>query len=237
MEEPTKHNVMEQITSGEVNMRPRGFFIARTALMVLGMLVAGMVAIFFTSFALFYLRMSGASSLPGFGPQGMRDLLLSLPWVIVVLAIVFTVIFFWFTEHYPVAYRSPLIYSMVAVVLLVSLGSFAVGETPLHPYFYRTFAPEGKMGIMHRLYQKPRKDTVRNGLIGQVYSIQEGNFTIYLDQTDDNYIVYTINNGYPSSSVVRVGDWVLVYGKVGTSTIQASGIKILPPPPMLTEMH
>ena len=80
--------VLEKIKSGQVKMRPKAHFVLKTALVALGFILIILFVLYLISFIVFTLRMSGIWFAPGFGLYGIKIFLFSLPWLLILIAII-----------------------------------------------------------------------------------------------------------------------------------------------------
>ncbi|PIR96006.1 MAG: hypothetical protein COT92_03350 [Candidatus Doudnabacteria bacterium CG10_big_fil_rev_8_21_14_0_10_42_18] len=223
-------NIIDKIKEGEVKMRPKSYFAAKTILMVVGLVLAILVALFLSSYVFFHLKASGAFGLAGFGLDGTKDLLLSLPWLILFVVLVFVALLLWFAEHYPIAYRNPLLYSVLGILLIVLVGGYAVANTPLHPYFFKVFAPPQKAGLMHMFYARPKRVPPRNGLVGHLKEIGQGYYLIINPNGAQFKIVINNDTNFvPEEVDFEIGDVVLIHGKISGREVEAWGISKINP--------
>ncbi len=236
MSENKPNNLLEQIKSGEIKMRPRSYFIAKSTLQLIALLLAALLAVFFLSFLVFRLKLSGALLMPGFGVGGIKDLLLSLPLFIVVLVLIFLAVFIWFAERYPIAYQRPLLYSLMAIVVIVCGAAVLVYSTPLHPYFFRAFSPAGAPRVMRMLYMHPRGLEIHNGFVGEI------------TKADDNIVELLGPEGMAYKVIIDsqtllpfgregwdTGDWLIIRGEINGNEIRAWAAKEIEKPEFFRE--
>jgi len=124
--------VLASIRSGEIKMRPRWRFLLRATLILLGVIMLILSVIYLVSFILFMLRATGLSYEPLLGLRGWYNLVVSLPWILILLAMVFIVVLELLVRRYAFAYRRPLLYSILSIVVVVTGGSLLVATTPMH---------------------------------------------------------------------------------------------------------
>ena len=224
-----KNSLLEKIKSGEVKMHSKGYFFAKSALQILGLILAVLLALFLVSYVFFHLKVSGAFGFTNFGILGIRDLLLSLPWLMLFLVLIFIALLLWFAEHYPLTYRNPLLYSVAGILLVVFLGGYLVAKTPLHPYFFRLNAggpgaPRGSM--MFGLYSERRRPALHNGLVGKIEAWMEDN-RVVRDFSGQAYQVKLSDDvdWPPEGDVFQPGDVVIIHGQVDDGRVTAWGIR------------
>ena len=227
-----KDDVLKAIEDGRVKMRPKWQFVAKTALMILGLVLLALTVLYLVSFIVFVLWRTGVLYLPGFGFHSFGIFFLSLPWILILLAAVFMLLLEIFIRRYSFAYGRPFLYSALAVIFLGIIGGIIIGETPLHERFFDE-AENGRLPLAGSIYeyfgQQPQNVTV--GLITQItangYQIQSGD-------ADDVYsVVVTPQTQAPPPGSLKAGDIILILGSNQGKTILAQGIQkpgTLPPP-------
>ena len=214
----SQNRIMEEIQHGEVKMLPKSYFMAKAVLQILGLLIALFLAVFLTSYLLFHLKSSGALWLPSFGLAGAKDLLLSLPWIIVALIVLFGGVLIWFTERFAFAYRRPTMLALLGVALVVLAGGYAVAKTPLHPYFLRRLAPGG--ALMSGLYAPP----MHHAVLGTVVKIENNLWTIETREGEALEVEISEKTHFPNGASCEVGQKVVVNGVAKNGRIPAFGI-------------
>jgi len=213
--------VFEKIKTGEVKMKPKIYFILKTILIVLGVIVLVLFILYLISFILFTLRASGTWFLPGFGFSGMRVFLGSIPWVLILIAIVLIVALEVFAKRFAFVYRKPIFYSMVCIIIFVLLGSFIIDKTQFHSnLFWR--AQGGGLPIMGKLYRDfnvTKFKDVHRGVI--VEMIDQG---FFLEKADGQILNIII---IPKTRFIsgEAGDDVIVMGTRDNGTVRAFGVR------------
>ena len=123
-------NIMDAIHSGRVQMRPRWKFLLSGSLAALGIVILVLTLLFIASFTIFMLRQDGALFVPVFGMRGVFAFFAALPLVLIVLLILFLVILEILVRRYRVGYRMPLLISVLAILVIVVLGGYALELYP-----------------------------------------------------------------------------------------------------------
>lgn len=235
MENNKGENLIRQIQSGEVKMLPKSYFVAKSALFLLGLVLLMALTVFFVSYVVFHLQVSGAWNLSGFGILGLRDMALSLPWLILCLIAVFTVLLLWFVERYPLVYQRPLLYSLGGMALVVLVGGYLVSITPLHSYFLKTFGPEKSPVVMRGLYSPVKAPIFKNGIIGRVEKIEKEAILVKALQEKKCHVYLSKSTRMPAEFLPKEGDWIMVHGRVEGSEVEAWGIRPIGKPKVLPE--
>lgn len=235
-----KDAVMKRIESGATKMRPRWQFVLRSILIAAGAILAALSLLFFISLALFSLRQSCAFCLPAFGGPGIRLFFTTVPWMLVFLSFVFLLILELFVRRYPIAYKKPIVYSVLAVAFLGAVGGYAVAKTGIHPMFYRATFERGVPGvpISQKLYRHYGAPNLKNIFPGTIILGEAGALTIETPTGNVFTISVTPDTQIPLGAKMIVGDRVVVIGDVSSSgTIQAIGIRPLPTEGVFVPMH
>lgn len=126
MDNPTensvKENVIRAIESGEVSMRPKWQFVATAGLLFAGSLLVTLALVYLVSFIFFTEN----------GPRGTGEILSTLPWLVILVSLAFFVLLEILFRKFSFAYRKPLLYTTVGIIVFVLLTGFLVSLTPLH---------------------------------------------------------------------------------------------------------
>jgi hypothetical protein len=128
---PIARKVLAAIESGKVHMRPRWHFVLKAALAIAGMIFLTGALVYLISFIIFVMRESGAWYLTPFGLRGLKVFLMAAPWILIIIAAVVFVILEVLVRRYSFAYQRPLLYSIIAVMALITLSSFAVARNSI----------------------------------------------------------------------------------------------------------
>ncbi len=205
--------VLEQVQSGQVKMRPKSYFILRAILVGLLACLVALFVLYLISFIVFSLRTSGVWFLPGFGFGALGVFFKSLPWLLIIIALALIVVLEIFVKRFSFAYRRPILYSVLGIIILAFLGSFLIARTPFHPKLFWK-AREGKLPMVGGFYRglgAPKLSDVHQGIITE---ITNGGFSIETPQGEILTVLATSNN-------VKENERVVVLGKRDNSTIKA----------------
>lgn len=206
--ETLAEKISQKISSGEVEMRSRRYFLARGALVAVGAALAFLLALYLTSFALFSLRASGAWHLPGFGLRGMIPFLASFPWLLVLLAVAFIFILELFLKKHTAAYRKPLLYSALgAIALVVALGFLMHTRAP--------FPMHAKNARPHHL--------LHSGMIASPPNAE--GFQLKKESDELWQVMIGPKTRIPREVVLMEGQEVGVMGPAQDGVIEAHGIR------------
>ena len=234
--EPISQRIKEQIAGGRVHVKTRGYFALRGVLFAVGTALVAAALLYIASFTAFSLRVSGAWFAPAAGWRGFGVLLRSFPWLVIALAGGFVVLLEMLVQRYAVAYRRPLLYSAIAVVLLVSLGSFIISRTPLHPAAFRG-AEAGQLPFAGPLYRDLGAPQLRDVHRGVVTKVTPDGFVLTTRRGQAITVATGTLTNIGSNEPLDIGDLVLVLGELKNETVAAWDVRVipddLPPPPGL----
>jgi hypothetical protein len=221
-------HVMAAIQAGRVRMRPRWQFILYSAFGIVGTLLVFFTLIYVASLALFFLRDSGAIFAPSFGVRGWFALLHSLPWLLITLIIMFTLLLEILVRKYSFVYRKPLIVSVLAITALIALCGFAIAQTPFHHNMLMQSRHGGGMPFLGMFYgpqiRPPHEGDVYHGEIVGVFN---GGFVLSdIDGEGTTTVYVSPRTRLPYGADFAPGDYVVVVGDGSASgTVQAFGIR------------
>ncbi len=223
-EQQSQKNIIEKIKNGGVTMHSRGYLIWRTTLLVLGIFLLAAAGIFIVSFVIFTLRASGVWDLPQFGMYGLREFLMFFPWLFIPAILLFLWLLERFVLKHSFAYRMPVFYSSVILLVITVGGSVIVLATPLHLRLFQSARNQQLpiAGPIYRFYGHSRPDDFYAGIVTK---INEDSYTI---QTVEGRQLTIINNSKTKlfiSKPLAEGDCLEVIGEEFGGTVTALFIK------------
>lgn len=137
-----KTKVIKAVENGAVTMRPRAFFIAGSALSLLGLLISSVTLVF----ALYLARF--ALTHPGPGAERKLSLLLtSLPWYIPALAVISLIGGLLLLRRYDFSYKKHFGYILAIIIVGLWLGSSALEHSRIEEFLTTR-------GYFRQLYQQ-----------------------------------------------------------------------------------
>ena len=221
-----KTEILEAIKRGNVKMRPKWFFLLQSGLAIAGGALVGLTLLYLTSLIIFILRRNGVWFVPVFGPLGWFAFLISLPWLLIVLVLVFVLILEILVRHFSFAYRRPLLYSALGIVVLVVGGGFIVAATGFHRQFGR-YADQHRLPFAGNFYRGAGHDHFSDIHRGVVDATTTDGFTMIMPGMPAGVIriIITPRTRLPYGMDFDLGDSVVVFGVGSTNTIQAFGIQ------------
>ena len=217
---------MDAIRSGRVHMRPRWKFILSGTLAALGIIILVLTLLFIASFAIFTLRQSGALFVPVFGMQGLFAFFAALPLILIVLLFLFLIILEILVRRYRVGYRTPLLVSVLAVLVIVVVGGWAIEGTRIHEELMQQARLPGGLPPPLSMLYRPGAERVPNIYRGEIISMIPGGFLL----ADENgagttTVILDPSTRLPLGSNFDPGDEVVVFGQEASGTVHAFGVR------------
>jgi hypothetical protein len=219
-----RQTILNSIKSGGLSRKPRWQFILQATFAAIGVILVLLAAVYLASAVFFALRVNGSWFLPTLGFAGVPEFLRSLPWVLLILSIIFVVLLYELVKRYAFAYGRPLLYSALAVVVVVTASAVLVGFTSLHKGIFQ-LARDGELPfagtpLFENFGRQPNDVT-----IGIITSLSRMSMTI----TAHDRISYTITLSatiQPPANA-KAGDEVVVLGYRHDNTIDVEAIRSL----------
>ena len=218
--------VLGVIERGEVKMRPKWHFAFRAALYATGGIVLLLILIYLVSFIAFVLRQTGVLFEPSFGSRGWFAFFGSLPWILVLLSAAFIVILEILVRRYAFAYRRPLLYTALAIILIAIAGGTLVSQTRLHGRLFQ-YAREDRLpvpfaGRMYRGFGGQRFMDIHRGAILEV---GEGGFVLDDVRGGTSSIAVSPMTRMPPDGPLSAGESVIIFGEREGEIIRAFGVR------------
>jgi hypothetical protein len=151
--------------------------------------------------------------------------ILALPWLLIIVALVFIVVLEWVVKRYSLAWRKPLLYSAVGVIVLVVASGFVVAQTSLHKGAYE-HAVDQKLPLLGPMYRgiHPNPDhLVHPGIITE---ITDDGFFLEMHNGDIFTVIVDEATRLPRGADYGAGDGVVVIGQPYDGyLLQAEGVR------------
>lgn len=223
-----KKSVLGAIQSGKVTMKPRWHFVLIAALAATGIVILALVLVYLVSFILFALRQSGVLFVPAFGLRGWFALLRSLPWILIIAVAAFVVLLEILVRRYAFAYREPLLYSVVGIVVAVIAGGLIIFQTPLHRMLFDS-ARKNQLPLMGAFYRGYGGERVSDVHPGQIVATTTDGFILAEPfQTGTEAIYVASDTDVPPGTVFVPGETVVIFGERSGTVIDAIGVRQIP---------
>ena len=206
-------------------MRPRWHFVLRGGLWFVGTILAALTLLYLASFIVFTMHQSGSWFVPGFGWSALGVFFRSLPFLLVFLALLFMVLLEVLVSRYTFAYDKPLLYSALAIIVLVIFGGLAVGKTSLHSGLFRQ-AGKDRLPFAGELYRGYGMARSRELPLGMVEEITEDGWNVRNFRGEIVHVLVTPATSFPFGEDIEVGDTVVIFGEPqGDGVIKAFGAR------------
>lgn len=222
---PVRLDIMRAISRGDIRMRPRWHFVLLSTLYITGAFIVFLALLYITSLSVFFLRDSGALFAPSLGARGWFSLLQSLPWLLIVLMLLFVGVLELLVRRYAFVYKKPLLLSVLCVLGVIFLGGFFIA--PLH-HGVMLSVRRGEMPapivLLYRgpLRSPPPSDTYH----GEIVALTSAGFVMADEDHGTTTVTITPQTRLPYGENFTAGERVVVIGDSGaTGTVQAFGIR------------
>jgi hypothetical protein len=219
-----QERVLGPINNGEIKMTPRWHFLLHTIFITFGAIVIILTLFYITSFIFFILNRTGLSSAPNFGARGWYAFLVSFPWLLVALCGLCIILLEILVRHTAFAYRRPILYSTVGIIILVIGGGFLIAITPLHRDL-ANYSDAGKLPLGGMLYRHFEELPPGNVHHGQIIHLMEQGFQMRNHHSENLTVIVSPRTRLPYGADFSPGDLVVVFGDRDNNTIEAYGIR------------
>ena len=220
-------NILRKIEAGEVKMRPRSYFVFRSLLLVLTILLLTLFLIYIGSLIIFVFRTNDIFLLRGMGLKGMRAVFVSFPWYLVFLSVLLISLVQVFGSKYSVIYRRPLIYSFVFILLFSVAGSALIEMSSLNNHFFQR-AQKEEMALGGGMYRNLGNIDLSYRYIGIV--LEKNNTDIILEENSGNIFEVIISRETRGKRMlydINEGSKIVVIGEEKNGIIAAHAIKLV----------
>lgn len=226
----SSRQIIEKIKSGQVKVRPRALFVFKDIILAVAAVLCFLAVVFLASFTLFVVRSNGAWLLTSFGWPGVRIFLISLPWVLFLVAAFFIFLLEYLLKRSGFVWRRPLIYSLAVILAVVTAGSFLAAATPLHLRAYQSAVQRrlplaGPLYLSYGFSPPPR---VWSGTITNLKEMPEPDeFQIEMPGGQRLKVELATSTGCKVIKKDRIGkeDLIMVVGEQEGEKIRAWGIR------------
>ena len=218
--------VDREISSRNVSMRPRAYFMARSALRIAGVLALVAGALFVASIILFSLRSSGADALPGFGMRGLGALIAVFPWILLGAATALAVLGALVAWMLPSGHRHSFAGTFGIILGVVIAGAIIAPLTPFHERALRSVR-EGTGPVWGGLYRGGMMHDASYVYQGVVSATTPDSFDLAIESGEVVHILISSSTRARRGVMPHVGDQVIVGGDLVNGVIEAFGIRVV----------
>lgn len=220
---PLADKVLNKLENSQIKMRPRAYFVLKTILIALAIIVIALFALYLTSFIVFALRASGLWYLPKFGFPGLGPLITLLPWLLIFIAMLLIIVMEALVKYFAFAYRRPILFSMLGIIILVLLGGSIIDRTQFHAKLFQK-AQEQRLPIAGELYRSFGASKFRDVHRGAVFEITDKGFLIKTRSGQTLAIVVTSDTRLFDANIKK-DDVIVILGKRDNNTVRAQAIR------------
>jgi len=221
-------DILEKIRRNELILKPKIYFRLRFVAFLLVVFVVLVVSVFLSSLILFTIRASGQASLIGFGPAGWQVFLVLFPWGLFILEIGLIILFQYLLRSFRFGYKVPRLYLLGCVLVVMLVSGFAIDKTPLHNILLRQADENHLPPPFGNLYEGARRlPPPGYGIFFGTLTGIKGNALIInlLNPMDSSTIMTVILPPRQTAIEEKVGDIIIIQGKIIDGKIQAQDIK------------
>ncbi len=218
-----KKEILDKIKNGELDMKPKWHFVLKSALLLVGTVIAALLAVYFLSFVIFTLKETGVGFSVLYGFKGISLFVMHSPWILISATVVFVGILYLLITHYSFSYQKPLVYSMVGVVLFALVGSVIIEQTTMHAKLQQ-YSEQTEVPVFPPMYRGAKALPTENIVHGEILEVTEQGLIV---ESVAGEIVIDINERTRQrpGSEYRVGERVIIYGEKNDGRVQAFGIR------------
>jgi len=224
-ENKTIDSILDKISCGDVEMKPKSYFVIRGVLWASTIVIGFLIAVFAFSFILFVLRGNGFTPLMEFGFAGLPVILRFIPWEFVVLIPLLLIVLERLSKHFAFVYKRPLVYSILGALLLVVLGGVLISQTGIHEKLVNR-AFDGRLPIAGPMYKHFGEAQFGESVhVGKIKEINEKGFKIE-SRDGTSFDVLVSDSTRVGGFDISVDSMVMLLGSVeDDGTISALGVR------------
>jgi hypothetical protein len=200
-----KDSILDKIKSGKLKMKPKVYFVLKNIAFVGLIVVLSAIVVYLVSFIVFALDINGAWLLTSFGVEGVISLILSLPWLLILIVLLSMVLIETCIRSFKFSYHRPLIYSVLGIfVLAIALG-FCLHLTPLHSALCSCTEDEETKSVICPLYENYKMMNFPNFEKGII--IESGENEIEVQEQNGETIKLDVgNNDFERGDAILIKD-------------------------------
>ncbi|MBU2036158.1 MAG: hypothetical protein ABH819_03735 [Patescibacteria group bacterium] len=148
-------NIISQIKTGKIEMKPKWYFIAGSLILFFGLVGLSMGAIFLVNLSIFLIRRNGPLM-----PWKLQTILSTFPWWIPVVALFGIISAIWLLKKYDFSYKKNFLLLIAAFVISILLAGFLLDKFGLNEVLLK--------GRMRRFYQNIELQQKKEGSVKSV---------------------------------------------------------------------
>jgi hypothetical protein len=225
----TREKILQIVEKSGVTMIPRWKFVMYSILGVIGLVFAFLALVFVTSLALFLLSKYGFLYLPFFDAGAVIHGLVAIPGLLLFLGIALVIIVEILSRHYAFTFKKPLLVTVGGIVVCAVGVGYVVSLTSFHEMVRDATRNSTLGGSMRHMYDRPLAFKGEKGLTvirGTVVATTTESFSV--ESFDEDVTLIFASSTSIRVAIPRVGDDVLVFGKVNDGVFELVGMRPVP---------
>lgn len=219
-----EENILEKIEQKKIKMKSKQYFVLKNFAYLFGLILFFLFIVFISSFILFEIHFTGVGELTSFGWRGFGAFVTFFPWLLFLLVLLLIVVLELVAQRFSLVYKKPLVYSLLAILVFVSVFAFIVFKTPMHPALFKG-ARQGKFLFINPFYREEFLQKPGNTFMGKVLVLTNNGFVIEDERGEEFEIIISPKTLTLFEQGLEEGDLVLIMGDRIDTFIEAIGIK------------
>jgi hypothetical protein len=214
--------VMEQIRSGTVQMRPKWRILAGAFLLGFGTLATLILSLYWLGLSWYRLRIHNSVDYLWFGRSGLQAFWAAFPWVFMLLGSMCLMIGVWALYHYDIWYK----WRWQTLIVGVLLGTVTASYMLTGVGIYRALSHVRWMKPFFLEYREKQE-----WYKAQVHAIDDRKMTVQaLRHERPMRVEWNEDTRLPQGLVFDTGHWILLVGDWEDGLFKARGILRVPTP-------
>ncbi len=220
-----KEEVISKIEKGDVEMRTKRYFFLKTTLVVGLIFLLSLFVLYLGSLIIFVFRANDIMLFSGMGFHGIRVILWSFPWYLIILIVALIVLVEVMAKEFSFVYRRPLMYSFLGIVVLVALGSFMIEAMSVHRTFF-DMAKEERLPVMGGMYKHLGGIDIDNAYFGVLLEKDGNTWKMELESGETVLLEITRNTkGLRMLEEIKEGSKIVVIGEREGDVVEVLGFR------------
>jgi hypothetical protein len=161
--------------------------------------------------------------LPKFGLTSFGSYIKLLPWFLILSCIVLIAVLEILAKRFSFIYRRPIVYSLIIIIIIVSIGGVFINKTPFHQKIFFNF--QGKhIPTFDPFYRDINMMKNRGIYRGVVSELTDSGFVLQAPHDSVINVIIDEKTKFPSNKNIAKDDEVMVMGKIEGDNLKATGV-------------
>lgn len=228
-----KDAILKRIQREKVTMRPKAYFTLKLLALILVAAAILFISVLLATFILFSLRINGHESLLGFGSRGFFAFLHLFPWMLLIIDGVLIIFLEWLLKKFKFGYKSPTLYLLLGI-LVVTAGVAIILDrhTPLNDRLLNRADVQGLPPPLNDFYEGARRShSLESGVCRCTIVDIQGNILLVKESRNEStttvQVVIPFDSPFATTTSLRIGDQIFIFGDIQNGIIEAVGIRPL----------